>query len=88
MKKKRFSFFVSFSTFITWFLDLRKPVGLTGIIWDDIKSTQLPREGTTIPKSFEINANGQKLTKQQWLRSFQCAVEQAAPIEIKKSMLC
>ena len=35
--------------------------GVTGTVWDDIKGTQPPREGTTIPKSFEINANGEKL---------------------------
>ncbi|OFF43299.1 hypothetical protein BJM27_00005 [Listeria monocytogenes] len=35
--------------------------GSTGTVWDDIKATQPPREGTTIPKSFEINANGEKL---------------------------
>ncbi|WP_088816161.1 MULTISPECIES: T7SS effector LXG polymorphic toxin [Listeria] len=33
----------------------------TGTVWDDIKGTQPPREGTTIPKSFEINVNGGKL---------------------------
>lgn len=32
----------------------------TDTVWDDIKGTQPPREGTTIPKLFEINANGGK----------------------------
>ncbi|SPN75672.1 hypothetical protein BTEBP_280015 [Brochothrix thermosphacta] len=35
----------------------KKASGSTGTVWDDIKGTQPPREGTTIPKSFEINAN-------------------------------
>ncbi|EQC1983075.1 LXG domain-containing protein [Listeria innocua] len=35
--------------------------GSAGTVWDDIKGTQPPREGTTIPKSFEINVNGEKL---------------------------
>ncbi|MBF2427388.1 T7SS effector LXG polymorphic toxin [Listeria welshimeri] len=39
----------------------KKASGATGTVWDDIKGTQPPREGTTIPKSFEINANGEKL---------------------------
>ncbi|MBC1522123.1 transposase [Listeria aquatica] len=39
----------------------KKVSGGTGTVWDDIKGTQPPRAGTTIPKSFEINANGEKL---------------------------
>ncbi|MBP2100768.1 T7SS effector LXG polymorphic toxin [Enterococcus rivorum] len=42
-------------------LPSEKASGATGTVWDDIKGTQPPREGTTIPKSFEINANGEKL---------------------------
>lgn len=40
---------------------VEKASGSTGTVWDDIKGTQPPREGTTIPKSFEINVNGEKL---------------------------
>ena len=40
---------------------VEKASGSTGTVWDDIKGTQPPREGTTIPKSFEIIVNGEKL---------------------------
>ena len=32
----------------------------TGTVWDDIKPTQSNIEGTNIPKSFELGANGKK----------------------------
>ncbi|WP_017687496.1 WXG100 family type VII secretion target [Paenibacillus sp. PAMC 26794] len=34
--------------------------GKTGIVWDDIKATQPNNPGTNIPKSFEINVNGER----------------------------
>ncbi|MGM0214056.1 hypothetical protein IGI42_001597 [Enterococcus sp. AZ109] len=40
---------------------VEKASGVTGTVWDEIKGTQPPSEGTTIPKSFEINVNGEKL---------------------------
>ncbi|EUJ25872.1 hypothetical protein MFLO_14732, partial [Listeria floridensis FSL S10-1187] len=40
---------------------MEKASGATGTVWDDIKGIQPPRGGTTVPKSFEINANGEKL---------------------------
>ncbi len=39
----------------------KKVNGSTNTVWDDIKGTQPPREGTTIPKSFEMSVNGEKL---------------------------
>jgi len=32
----------------------------TGTVWDDIKATQPNIEGTSIPKSFELNAGGEQ----------------------------
>lgn len=32
----------------------------TGTVWDDIKPTQPLIEGTSVPKSFELNVNGEK----------------------------
>ncbi|WP_270287363.1 hypothetical protein, partial [Enterococcus faecalis] len=37
----------------------KKVNGSTNTVWDDIKGTQPPREGTTIPKSFEMSVNGE-----------------------------
>lgn len=39
---------------------IEKGTKITGTVWDDIKPTQAVVEGTSIPKSFELNVNGQK----------------------------